>query len=174
MPLSNNGREIVKLIYQLSLIFVFSLTAVASSKKLVHITNDEDKSFYHLGVNVDEDTNEADSLYKREFDAKGKVVAFTSYSLGDLVDGVTLVSRGKHKVVNIKASNLNPSDGADISVDTLYSGISNDRKEYSASVERVGSDWKFNFNNRPVSKLHFVTNKKFIIGVVGIKKIETK
>ena len=85
---------------------------------------------------------------------------------------MTLVERSDRQVVKIKASNLNPSDGADITIDTLYSGINGERKHYDASVERVGLDWKFNFESRASSKLHFVSNKKFLIGTIGIKDIK--
>lgn len=162
----------MKLLIQLSIVAFFATKIMAAPVKLVHITNDEDKTFYHLGINVDDETLEVESLYKKEFDQKGNVVSSQKYSLEQILKGVTLVERSDRQVVKIKASNLNPSDGADITIDTLYSGINGERKQYDASVERVGTDWKFNFESRRAQKLHFVSNKKFLIGTIGIKDIK--
>ncbi|AYF44816.1 hypothetical protein BALOs_1816 [Halobacteriovorax sp. BALOs_7] len=162
----------MKLLIQLSIVAFIATKLMAAPIKLVHITNDEDKSYYHLGINVDDETLEVESLYKNEFDQNGKVISTQTYTLQQLLKGVTLVERSDRQVVKIKASNLNPSDGADITIDTLYSGINGERKHYDASVERVGSDWKFNFESRASSKLHFVSNKKFLIGTIGIKDIK--
>lgn len=162
----------MKLLIKLFLITFLATAAMASSQKLLHITNDEDSSYYHLGVNVDDDTNEVESIYKKEFSTDGKLLLTESYSLAQFINGVVLVKRSGRDVVSIKASNLNPSDGADVTITTLYSGISGEKKVYSSSVERVGENWKFNFENRQATKLHFVTNKKFVIGVIGIKTIK--
>lgn len=161
----------MKLIIQLSIVAFIATKILAVPINLVHITNDEDKSYYHLGINVDEGSLEVDSLYKNEFDKKGNIISSKTYSLQQLLRGVVLVERSRREVVRIQVSNFNPSDGADITIETLYSGISGERKVYDASVVRVGEDWKFNFESKRAKKLHFVSNKKFMIGTVGIKEV---
>lgn len=171
MPYQLEGRVNMKLLIQLSIVAFFATKILAAPIKLVHITNDEDKTYYHLGINVDDDSLEVESLYKNEFDKKGNIISSKTYTLQQLLRGVVLVERSDREVVKILASNLNPSDGADITIDTLYSGVNGERKVYDASVERVGEDWKFNFESKRAKKLHFVSNKKFIIGTVGIKEV---
>ncbi|MFG1492299.1 hypothetical protein ABMA75_01945 [Halobacteriovorax sp. ZH4_bin.1] len=165
----------MKSLMKLLLLTVVTTTSLmAAQVKLVHITNDEDKSFYHLGVNVDEEIGEVTSVYKKEFSDKGEIIGTDTYSLEQVMRGVVLVTRSDRDVVRITVSNLNPSDGGDIEIDTLYSGVNDSRKRYSASVERVGEDWLFNFENKRAKTLHFISNKVFLIGVVGIKDIKRK
>ncbi len=163
----------MKLLLKLFLLISLTTTSLlAANVKLVHITNDEDDTYYHLGMVVDDNTMEIESVYKTEFNKSGGVLSKENYSVEQILNGVTLVKRSGRDVAKIKASNFNPTDGADIELDTLYSGVNGERKKYDASVERVGESWVFNFQNKRAQRLHFVSNTKFLIGTIGIKTIK--
>lgn len=138
------------------------------------ITNDEDQNTYNIVLVTDEHDVSVKQVSKNEFDQRGRTISQDKYNLNQLTSGVAMVVRKGYDIVKLKMSNLNESDSADLEMDVLVSALSKERISFDLEVKKEGSAWKLFLNGKSAKKLHFITNKKMLIGTVGIKNILVK
>jgi len=86
-------------------------------------------------------------------------------------DGVILEKRDNYNVLNLKSDNLDFDRGGRIVIDTLYNGITGDRKQVDVELAKDKTSWKLFRDKKAVSKFHVRVNKVIVIGTVGIKTI---
>jgi hypothetical protein len=153
------------------LLLLMSQMVFSKDVTLVDITNDEDDDITKVGIMVNDNTGEAELLYKKVVSHNNEVLTFDKHKLETVAEGVTFVKRGKREIVKMKLENIHPSEGADIILDYLYSGISGERKKEDLAVDRVGEDWIVRMDGKKVKSLHFKSNKKLLIGTIGIKDV---
>lgn len=167
-------REMIKSIFLLSMILGAAQSINAKSHLLSTISNDEDQNTYTIALVTDEQDVDVKEVLKNEFDKRGKLVSQDRYTIKSLEDGVVMVKRSNYDIVRLKASNLNSSDSADLEMEVLVSAISKEKKSFDLQVNREGQKFKLELGGKSATKLHFITNKAFLIGTVGIKDIRVK
>jgi len=167
-------KSFLKTTFALSIILGLMQSVRAMEHKLSTISNDEDANTYTIGIVTDEDNIEVKQVLKKEFDGRGNVISVDKYSPADLAKGVVMVKRKGYEIVKLKAQNFNASDSADLDMEVLVSALSKDTDNYDLKVEKQGEKWKLLLNNKDATKMFFVTNKKFMIGTVGIKDVKVK
>ena len=91
-----------------------------------------------------------------------------------VLDKITLKQKKSREIVNLTSSNFSQHQGGIITLDYLVNGITGSRDNLNLDLVRNSDDWSVERNGKPVSKLHFISNKKAFVGTVGIKKIEIK
>jgi hypothetical protein len=164
----------MKLVILVSLIYsVFSCTALIASEETLSITdNDDNNEVYNLVVNVDDNTQTLKNLYKDTF-IKGKKIRRDDLNPLDLKtsDGVILEKRDNYNVLNLKSDNFDYDRGGKIIIDTLYNGITGDRRSVDLELAKDQNSWKLFRNKIAVSKFHVKVNKVIVLGTVGIKTI---
>jgi hypothetical protein len=86
-------------------------------------------------------------------------------------DGVILDKRGERTVINLKSDNFDFESGGTVTIDTLYNGVTGERKQYVIELAKDSSGWRLFKKNSIISKLHIEVNKKAILGTIGVKNI---
>lgn len=166
-------------VHSFSFLCLALITAVLSSSPLMakeetlSITdNDDNNEVYNLVVNVDETTQSLTDLYKDTF-VNGKKIRRDHLNPLDLKtkDGVILEKRDNYNVLNLKSDNLDYDRGGKIIIDTLYNGVTGDRRQVELELSKDKNSWKLFKGNVAVSKFHVRVNKVVILGTVGIKTI---
>lgn len=138
------------------------------------ITNDENKEVYNMIVASDDETNTIMAFYKDDY-LNGKKYERELLSSSELVSrGVVLDQRGARTVIALKSDNYDNERGGMLTIDTLYSGVNGQRKEYEVELAQSEQGWKLFKKGKLISKLHIVVNKKFLLGAIGVKEIQMK
>lgn len=165
-----------------NLILLFSLTfflmisianANADIQNVAKITNEEDKGIIGLELITDDnkDITHLKLIFKNE---KNEVDSVDKYTAEKAANGIVLYKVDGRDVVKLKSDNFSSHQGGEIELDYLYNGITGSRGLKKLDLSRDGDVWKLNDDGKDITKLHFVSNKKMLIGTIGIKKIETK
>jgi site-specific DNA-adenine methylase len=160
-------------IHILILLCSFASAPLLAREETLSITdNDDNNEVYNLVVNVDETTQSLTDLYKDTF-VSGKKIRRDHLNPLDLKtqDGVILEKRDKYNVLNLKSDNLDYDRGGKILIDTLYNGVTGDRRQVELELSKDKNSWKLFKEGKSVSKFHVHVNKVVILGTVGIKTI---
>lgn len=144
---------------------------LAKEQVLATITNDENKEVFLFVANTDDTTQTLKAFYKDDY-LNGKKTEREVLPTKELTqEGVVLDKRGDHNVISLKSDNFDFSRGGTVVIDTLFNGVTGERKEYELELAKDKNGWKL-FNKRAsISKLHIEVNKKAIIGTIGVKNI---
>lgn len=153
---------------------IFSGRVLAKEEIIATITNDENKEVYAFVADIDEETDAIRTFYKDDY-LNGKKYERELLSTDGLAsDGLVLEQRGEHKVIALKSQDFDLEQGGIVTIDTLFSGVSGQRKAYELQLAKSKDGWRLFKNNKIISKLHIVINKKFLLGAVGVKDIVMK
>ena len=151
---------------------LFNVVAMAGTQTLTTITVSQEKYIMKLILEIDD---KSDIKHFRLIEVlKGKTVADKAYETEGTKTGIVLLKQSGRDVVKLKSTNFSEYNGGNVVLDYLYNGITGKRKKLEMDLSRDGDTWSLYINGKKSEKLHFVKNKKAIVGVVGIKKIEVK
>jgi hypothetical protein len=143
----------------------------AKEEILAVITNDENHDVMNLVASSDDVTQSLKSFYKDDY-ANGQKTERELLPTKELLkEGVILDKRGDRTVINLKSDNFDFEQGGTITIDTLYNGVTGERKQYEIEIAKDGNNWKLFNKDNIVSKLHIEVNKKAFIGTIGVKNI---
>ncbi|MBC7537959.1 MAG: hypothetical protein H7281_04010 [Bacteriovorax sp.] len=152
---------------------LFSSAALLANEETLSITdNDDNNEVYNLVVSVNDTTQTLKNLFKDTF-VNGKKIRRDDLNALDLKtkDGVILEKRDNYNVLNLKSDNFDYDRGGKIIIDTLYNGITGERKTLDLELAKDKNSWKLFKNKVAVSKFHVKVNKVIVLGTVGIKTI---
>lgn len=154
---------------------IISQSAFAKEDVLATITNDQNQNVYKFIAETSEETHSITALYKDEY-IQGKRVDRGNLSSQDLANssGVILEQQGAREIVNLKSDNFDLERGGRVTIDTLYNGITGERKAYELELAQSRDGWKLFKGQKAISKLHMITNRKMFVGAVGVKEIQMK
>ncbi len=158
----------------LGLLLVLSFSAFAGSQKLLVITNNIDTNIVTITLN-DNSAGKFVSIDKVEKTAEGGLVNEERFDLIKLFTGPAVQVIKNKPVVKIRFDrSFDPAYGGHFVLDYLFSGISGERRTFDMDLSKNGVKWEVIVGNKPVTKLHFVGNKKAIVGTIGVARIESK
>lgn len=152
---------------------VLSSTSLFAREEILSVTdNDDNNEVYNLVVNVDDSTQSLKELYKDTY-VGGKKIRRDKLNPDHLKtnEGVILEKRDNYNVLNLKSDNLDFDRGGRITIDTLYNGISGERKQVDVELAKDKNAWRLFKEKKAVSRFHVRVNKVIILGTVGIKTI---
>lgn len=151
---------------------IYSFNLLATEEVLSITDNDDNREIYNLVVEVDDVDQSLKQLFKDTY-LGGKKIRRDVLNPADLStqEGVVLERRDKYNVLNLKSDNFDYDRGGKITIDTLYNGISGERRFFELELGKDKLSWKLFKNNKAVSKFHVKVNKVIILGTVGIKTI---
>ena len=151
--------------------FFILTNAFAREEVLAVITNDENHDVITFVASTNDDNQNLQSFYKDNY-LDGKKVTREVLPTSQLAnDGVILDKRGDQTVINLKSDNFDFEHGGNVTIDTLYNGVTGERKQYEIELAHEESGWKLLNQNNVISKLHVEVNKKIFIGTIGVKNI---
>lgn len=154
------------------LYIILSNNLFAKEEVLAVVTNDDNPEIYKIVINTDESTGDIKSFYKDNF-LNNKHVSRNVLDANQLIkaSGLILEQRKEYRVLALQSNNYDHVRGGIINIDTLYSGVSGQRKIYELSLSKDRDGWKLFKANRSISKLHIEVNKVAFLGSVGVKNI---
>ncbi len=161
-----------RLVFLIS-IMTISFNSFAAVSKLITATNEEDKDLITLSLIVDKNVD-VTGLNMKVVTPQGKAITNKNFKVQDVYTGFTLMEKKGRKVVQLNSKNFSGHNGGEVNLDYLYSGISGKRGSIQFDLSRNGDNWVISYKGKKIKKLHFVSNKKFAIGTIGVKKIIVK
>lgn len=156
-----------KLVFALLFSLLSSLT-FAGELHLVKATNDEDNEICDLYLVLDEQNDI--SKIRIHKTVEGETTGDKSYDL-DSEEGLVISQQKGRDIVSMYSSNFSNHNGGDLTLKYLYNGITNNYNQAHLELFRDGDDWNLVMNGKVVSHLHFESNRKFMVGPVGVKAI---
>ncbi len=163
-----------KLILTSMALLTLTLNAFAAETVVATITNENDSEIVKLVVETDSN-NTLMAMRKDIYSAGGKFLDEKTFTPNDVFGGQAVMSEvDGRKVVILKAnrSSLSLSNGGSVTLDYLYNGITGERRTQSYALKKTNDKWALYTGSTQIKKMHFVVNKKTLIGTVGIKEIQ--
>lgn len=150
----------------------WSLTFSASAieKVLCDVTSDIDKDNAKIVYEMDEDNRVIKHLYQDSFRA-GVRTARIELEASGLKDGIVLNRKDKYVTVRMYSENFDPERGGILFLDTLYSGLSSERREYEVELAFDLNGPVLIQNKQPITKMKFIAKRSRVLGVIGIEKV---
>jgi len=163
-----------KMILTSMALLTLSFNVLSAETVVATITNENDSEIVKLVVETDS-SNTLMAMRKDIYSASGKLIDEKTFTPNDVFTGQAVMSEvDGRKVVILKAnrSTLSLSNGGTVALDYLYNGITGERKNQSYSLKKASGKWTLFSGTTQIKKMHFVVNKKALIGTVGIKEIQ--
>lgn len=153
------------------LVLFFSFQAVASTT-LCTISSDIDSNIAVLSYDMDEDQRSVTHMYQETYE-NGKLTSKEEINMDGLNNGgIILLKKDKLVVVRIWSDNFDRERGGVLYVDTLYSGISGERRQYEMDVSKNNQGNIILLSNKnEFNKMKFIAKRSKVFGVIGIEKI---
>ena len=152
------------------LAFAFNINAMAIEKLICVVSSDIDSDVGKMVVEMDQDNRGIEHLYQDSY-RDGKLTSRIELNAADLKEGIVLNRKDKYITVRMHSDNFDPERGGVLYLDTLYSGISGERKEYEMDIAMDMTGPVLIQNNQNFSLMKFVAKRSKIFGVIGIEKV---
>ena len=154
------------------MISVFNV-AQAAEKAVATVSSDESKTVYKLVVDS-KDGRSIDHFYKDIYE-DGKKIRRTELDPKVMMKtGMILEQRDKYVVMKLQSNNFDLEQGGIVIVDTLYSGVSGERKTYEIQLAQDKSGWGLFRKGKTIKEIQIQSNRVMMIGTVGIKNLVMK
>lgn len=151
---------------------ILSFSAFAYEEVLSVTDNDDNKEIYKLIVEVDDSTQSLKEIFKDTY-VNGAKIKRDVFNPNDLSTnhGLILEQRDGYNILNLKSNNFDYDRGGRIIIDTLYNGITGERRGYDIELAKDKAGWRLFSNKKIVTKFHVKVLKVIIVGTVGIKSL---
>ena len=150
--------------------FVTSFSVYASELVLCTVTSDIDNDTAKIVYEMDQDNRAIQHLYQDSFH-EGTRTARIELDASGLKDGVVLNQKDKYIIVRMHSDNYDSERGGVLYLDTLYSGVSGQRKEYEMDVVKTIKGFELVHNNS-FTQMKFIAKRSKVLGVIGIERVE--
>jgi hypothetical protein len=157
----------------LTFVATFSFNSFAAVTKLVSATNEEDSNTMVISL-ITDSTSDVTGINVKLISKSGSVKDSENFDAEDVYNGFTLMEKEGRKIVRLVSSNFAGHQGGEIKVDYLYNGITGSRAALLLDLSRDGDQWKLTYKGSRTRKLHFVSNKKMLVGTIGVKRVEVQ
>jgi len=152
------------------LFLIISFKAIAAEKVLCDVTSDIDSDTGKIVYEMDEEDRAIKHLYQDSF-RNGVRVARIELQADGLREGIVLNRKDKYITVRMQSDNFDTERGGILYLDTLYSGVSGERREYEMEMAMDKSGPILLKNNQKFSKMKFIAKRSRVFGVIGIEKV---
>ncbi len=149
-----------------------SLSLMAKELRLATITSDMDSNSAVLIYDLNEVTGSIDHFYQETYE-NGKFATREELKIDGLTNGgIILLKKDKYNIVRIWSDNFDREQGGVLYLDTLYSALSGERREYEMDVVKGGEGLVLLNSKKEFDKMKFVAKRSKVFGVIGIEKIQ--
>lgn len=154
------------------MISIFNV-AKAAEQTVATVSSDENNSVYKLVIDS-KDGRGIEHFYKDTYE-DGKRSRRTELDPQVLMKtGMILEQRDQYIVMKLKSNNFDLEQGGIVVVDTLYSGVSGERKSYEIQLAQDKSGWALFKQGKTIKEIQIKANRVMILGTVGIKNLVMK
>lgn len=160
----------MKLVYSVLLCSLISFSAYAEEKVLCTVTSDIDNDLGKIVYEMDQDNRAIAHLYQDTYH-NGTRTERIELKTDGLRDGVVLNKRDKYVILRIHSDNYDSERGGVLFLDTLYSALSGERREYEMDLAMDTKGPVLSSNKQNFSKMLVTAKRSKVFGVIGIEKI---
>lgn len=160
----------MKVFYSVLFCSLISVSAFAQEKVLCTVTSDIDSDVGKIVYEMDADGRAITHLYQDTF-KNGSRTDRIELKADGLRDGIVLNKRDKYVIMRMHSDNYDVERGGVLYLDTLYSGVSGERKEYVMEMAMDKDGPVLLANKQTFTKMKVVAKRSKILGVIGIEKI---
>lgn len=136
---------------------------------IVKATNDEDEDITRLYLILDK--NKDIQQFRVRTLAGEEIIEDDLYGVDKGESGIVLKNLKGKDIVTLYSSNFTGHQGGEITLRYLFNGLTGSTKELELDLGRYGDNWVLNINGQKATHLHFQSNKKFMIGAIGVKRV---
>ena len=160
-----------RIVLPVVLSFAFAFSALATEKSLCVVSSDIDSDIGKIVVELDQDNRGIQHLYQDTY-RDSKLTARLELKAEGLRTGIVLNRKEKYITVRMHSDNFDPERGGVLYLDTLYNGVSGERREYVMELAMDKSGPMLIQNKLEFSKMNFIAKRSKVLGVIGIEKVE--
>lgn len=156
-----------------TIVFLFhfiSFGAFGAEKILCDVASDIDRDTAKIIYEMDEDNRSIKHLYQDTFQG-GVRIGRIELAAEGLKDGIVLNRKDKYITVRMRSDNFDPERGGVLYLDTLYSGVSGERRDYVMEMAMDESGMILVKNKLKFTKMKFIAKRSRVLGVIGIEKV---
>lgn len=159
----------LSILLPMALLFSLSWGAIAGENVLCVVSSDIDNDIGKIVYEMDEDNRVIKHLYQDSFH-DGKLTGRIELDPKALKSGIVLNRKDKYITVRMYSDNFDETGGV-LYLDTLYSGVSGERKEYTMEMAMGPNGPELIQNNVNFTKMKFIAKRSRVLGVIGIEKV---
>lgn len=158
---------------------IFALSSLisfteASERTLCEVTSDIDKELGKIVYEYDEEQRVITHLYKERY-LNGQRLERVELNIGDLIgEGIILHRKDNYITVRMYSHNFDVSSGGVLYLDTLYNGITGERKEYIMESSMNATGPVMTYNKKQFNRMNFIAKRSRVLGVIGVERVEFK
>jgi len=154
-----------------AIFFLFSFILHAEEKVLCTVTNDVDSEMAKMVYDMDEDQRAITHLYKDTYKA-GQRTERVEMKVSDLTSGgIVLNRKDKYVTVRMWSDNYDAERGGVLYLDTLYSGVSGERRQYNFEIAMDKNGPVMVYAKQEFSQMKFIAKRSRVLGPIGIEKV---
>lgn len=154
-----------------TIFFLFSFILQAEEKVLCTVTNDIDSEAAKIVYELDQDQRAIIHLYKDTYKG-GQQTERVEMKVSDLTNGgIVLNRKDKYVTVRMWSDNYDAERGGMLYLDTLYSGVSGERRQYSIDLAMDKQGPIMIYEKQEFSQMKFIAKRSRVLGPIGIEKV---
>lgn len=146
------------------------MNAMAEEKDLCLVTSDIDNNTAKIVYEMDSDNRAIEHLYQDSFQGNVRT-ARIELKADQLKNGIVLNRKDKYITVRMHSDNYDSERGGVLYLDTLYSGVSGERREYVMEVAMDKDGPVLISNKQNFKHMHFVAKRSKVFGIIGIERV---
>ncbi len=152
-----------------SLLFT-TLNVFATEQILCTVTSDIDSDLAKIVYEMDQDNRAIKHLYLDSFHNGNRLDRIEVFA-DRLREGIILNKKDKYIVVRMHSDNFDQESGGVIYLDTLYSALSGERREYDMELSMDKSGPILQKNQKNLRNINFIAKRSKVLGVIGVEKV---
>ena len=160
----------ISIIFLIVFNFALSFSAFAAEKLLCSVSSDIDSDIGKIMYEMDGDNRAIKHLFMESFH-NGVLTGRIELAAEGLKQGIILAKKDKYTIIRMHSDNYDTESGGLLYLDTLYSAISGERKEYMIEITKDDTGVVLLQNKQVFTKMKFVAKRSKMLGVIGIEKV---
>jgi hypothetical protein len=154
----------------LTLFLSLTFSAMGMEKVLCDVSSDLDTDYAKIVYEYDGTSRGIKHLYQDAYHAGVRTGRIELKSDG-LKEGIILNQKDKIITVRMYSNNYDNEQGGVLYLDTLYNGVSGERREYVMEVAMDKTGPVLIQNRALFTKMKFIAKRSKVLGVIGIEKV---
>lgn len=160
----------MKVFYAVLFCSLISVSAFAEEKVLCTVISDIDSDVGKIVYEMDSDNRGIDHLYLDTYHNNARTDRI-ELKADELRDGIILNKRDKYVIMRMHSDNYDVERGGVLYLDTLYSALSGERKEYVMEMAMDKTGPVLSVNRKNFNKMSVTAKRSKVFGVIGIERI---
>ncbi len=157
-------------VFPVVVLSLLSFSAMALEKDLCLVTSDIDNNTAKIVYEMDSDNRAIEHLYQDSFQG-GVRISRIELKADGLKNGIVLNRKDKYETVRMHSDNFDAERGGVLYLDTLYSGVNGQRKEYVMELAMDKDGPVMISNKQEFRKMHFIAKRSKVFGIIGIERV---